>query len=147
MSIVRWSPFRDMLGIQDEMNRLFNAYFTRSSDQEGKSLVWHPFVDIFETDNEIKVVAEVPGMNKEDIKVSIQDNVLTISGVKKQEADDTSKNYHRIERAWGTFERSFSLPMAVRVDKVNAAYKDGILTITLPKSEEAKPKEIDVSVT
>ena len=147
MSIVRWSPFRDMLGIQDEMNRLFNAYFSRSSDPEGKSLVWHPFVDIFETDDEIKVVAEVPGMNKEDIKVSIQDNVLTISGEKKQDVEDTSKNYHRIERAWGTFERSFSLPMAVKVDKVNAAYKDGILTITLPKSEEAKPKEIDVSVT
>ena len=85
MSIVRWSPFRDMLGIQDEMKRLFNAYFSRSSDPEGKSLVWHPFVDIFETDDEIKVVAEVPGMNKEDIKVSIQDNVLTISGEKKKD--------------------------------------------------------------
>lgn len=145
MTIVRWAPFRDMLNIQDEMNRLFNTYFAKSSDKE-EGMVWHPFVDISESNNEITVTAEVPGMTKEDIKVSIQDNVLTLSGEKKQEKQGKGKNYHRIERAFGVFERSFSLPVSVQSDKVKAAYKDGILTITLPKSEEAKPKEISVSV-
>lgn len=145
MTIVRWKPFRDMLNIQDEMNRLFNAYFAQSPEK-GEDMVWHPFVDISESDDGITVTAEVPGMKKEDIKVSIQDNVLTLSGEKKQEKEDKDRNYHRIEGAFGVFERSFSLPVAVRPDKVKAAYKDGILTITLPKSEEAKPKEISVSV-
>ena len=145
MTIVRWAPFRDMLNIQDEMNRLFNAYFAQSPEK-GEGMVWHPFVDISESDDAIMVTAEVPGMKKEDIKVSIQDNILTLSGEKKQEKEDKGKNYHRIERAFGVFERSFSLPVSVQSDKVKAVYKEGILTITLPKSEEAKPKEISVSV-
>ena len=136
-----------MVNIQEEMNRLFNAYFSRSPERrEGKSLVLHPSVDICETEEEISVLVEIPGMKKEDIAVSIQDNVLTISGEKKQEEEKKDVNYHRVERMYGSFERSFSLPTAVQVDKIKASYKDGVLNVTLPKSEEAKPKEIDVSV-
>jgi len=144
---VRWSPVRDILNIQDEMSRLFNAFFTRTSDRtEGRTLSWSPLVDISETDDKIKVTAEVPGMKKDDIKISIQDNVLTLKGEKKQEKEEKDKNSHRVERAYGAFERSFSLPASVQTDKVKASYKEGVLTISLPKPEEAKPKEIDISV-
>lgn len=144
---MRWSPVRDILNIQDEMSRLFNAFFTRTSDRtEGRTLSWSPLVDISETDDKIKVTAEVPGMKKDDIKISIQDNVLTLKGEKKQEKEEKDKNSHRVERAYGAFERSFSLPASVQTDKVKASYKEGVLTISLPKPEEAKPKEIDISV-
>jgi len=129
------------------MSRLFNAFFTRTSDRtEGRTLSWSPLVDISETDDKIKVTAEVPGMKKDDIKISIQDNVLTLKGEKKQEKEEKDKNSHRVERAYGAFERSFSLPASVQTDKVKASYKEGVLTISLPKPEEAKPKEIDISV-
>ncbi len=144
---MRWSPVRDILNIQDEMSRLFNAFFTNTPDRtEGSTFSWGPLVDISETDDEIKVIAEVPGMKKEDIKISIQDNVLTLRGEKKQEKEEKDKNSHRVERAYGAFERSFSLPASVQTDKVKASYKEGVLTISLPKPEEAKPKEIDISV-
>ena len=147
ITLVRWSPVRDILNIQDEMSRLFNAFFTRTSDRtEGRTLSWSPLVDISETDDKIKVTAEVPGMKKDDIKISIQDNVLTLKGEKKQEKEEKDKNSHRVERAYGAFERSFSLPASVQTDKVKASYKEGVLTISLPKPEEAKPKEIDISV-
>ncbi len=147
MTIVRWTPFRGMLDIQDEMNRLFDSFRTRTSDDSGSGqLAWEPSVDIAENDDEIQVHAEVPGMRKEDIKVIIQDNVLTLRGEKRQETEDKKKNYHRIERIFGSFERSFSLPSTVQADKVKASYKDGILNIVLPKAEEAKPKQIDIAV-
>ena len=147
MTLVRWSPFRDVLNIQDEMNRLFNTFFARTPERrDAGTFSWSPLVDILETDGEIKVVAEVPGMKREDIKISVQDNVLTLKGEKKLEKEEKEKNFHRVERAHGAFERSFSLPASVQTDKVKASYKDGVLTIALPKSEETKPKEIAISV-
>lgn len=146
MTIVRWTPFRDMLGIQDEMNRLFNAYLEGSREGSEDAVLWAPLVDICETDEEITVTSEMPGMKKEDVKISVQDNVLTLKGEKKQEIDEKEKNFHRVERSYGVFERSFSLPSSVQTDKIKASYKDGVLTITLPKSEETKPKEIDIAV-
>jgi len=147
MTIVRWTPFRSMLDIQDEMNRLFDSFRNRGTDESGSGqLTWGPSVDIAENDDEILVHAEIPGMKKEDIKIIIQDNVLTLKGEKKQETEDKKKNFHRIERTFGAFERSFSLPSAVQVDKIKAGYKDGILSIVLPKAEEAKPKQIDIAV-
>ncbi len=147
MTLVRWSPVRDMVGIQDEMNRLFNALFEKSPERrESGVTAWSPLVDISEMEDEILVTVEVPGMKKEDINITIQDNVLTLKGEKKQVEEDKNKNFHRVERIYGTFERSFSLPSTVQTDRVKAVYKDGVLNITLPKSEEAKPKEIAISV-
>jgi HSP20 family protein len=147
MTLVRWAPFRDLLNIQDEMNRMFNNAFARFPEKgEGSAMLWAPLVDIVETDDEITVVAEIPGMKKEDVKISIQDDVLTLKGEKKQEKESNQKNFQRVERSYGVFERSFSLPSSIQSDKVKASYKDGLLTIHLPKAEEAKPKEISISV-
>jgi len=147
MTLVRWSPFRDLVGYQEEMNRLFNDFISRSTDRpEEGTILWNPVVDIAETENDITVTAEFPGMTRGDIKISLQDNVLSFKGEKKQEKEDTKTNYHRIERAFGAFQRSFVLPTTVDAGRVNATMKDGVLTITLPKAEEAKPKEIAIAV-
>ncbi|MBN2105568.1 Hsp20/alpha crystallin family protein [bacterium] len=146
MTLVRFNPLRDLVNIQSEMNRLFDDFYVRGSENVEPSTVWSPMVDISESDNEIVVVAELPGLQKEDVKIALQDNVLSLEGDKKQETVDKGKCYHRLERCYGKFQRSFVLPTAVKGDKVKAAYKDGILTITLPKAEEAKPKQIDISV-
>jgi len=147
MTLIRWTPFRELIGLQEEMNRLFTDYSRRSpEDMESGLYPWFPLVDISENENEIFVSAEIPGMNKEDIKINLQENVLTLKGEKRQEGDDQKKNFHRIERTYGSFERSFSLPTSIQVDKVKATYKDGLLTILLPKAEEVKPKAIEVNV-
>jgi HSP20 family protein len=148
MALIRWSPTRGMVGIQDEMNRLFNDFLSSAPGENAESGLsyWGPSVDISENDDEILLEAEVPGMNRDDIKITIQDNVLTLKGEKKQQAEKKGTNYHRIERSYGSFERSFSLPTSVQADQVKANYQNGILHVKLPKSEEAKPKEISVSV-
>jgi len=144
MTLIKWSPF-ELYSLQDEMNRIFNAYFSRMPESGGKS-AWNPVVDISESDEDIVVYAEIPGLSKDEVKISIQDNVLTLSGEKKKENEKKGKNYHRVERSYGFFERSFSLPSSIASEKVKASYKDGILTIVLPKTEEAKPKEIHIHV-
>ena len=147
MAITRWRPFRDLVSIQDEMNRLFDDFFRRPVTRpEWTEGVWCPCVDVSETKDNVIINTEIPGMSKDDVKVSVQDNVLTLTGEKKQEKEEKDANYHRIERSYGSFSRSFTLPTSVQPDKVKATYKDGILRITLPKSEEVKPKEIPISV-
>lgn len=145
MTLIRWNPFQDLVSIQDEMNRMFDSYFSRKPGG-GEMMIWNPVVDISETEEEITVAAEVPGIKKEDIKITIQDNVLTLSGEKNEEKEEKNKQYHRVERSFGSFQRSFSLPSSVSADKIKAKYKDGILVVVLPKSEESKPKEIQVKV-
>jgi len=146
MSIMRWCPAKDLLNVQAEMNKLFDEFFGRTPARfEGEGM-WAPGVDISETKDVIIVVAEVPGMKKEDIKVTVQDNILTLKGEKKQEKEEKETNYHRIERGYGSFVRSLELPTTVQVDKIKAYYKDGVLHITLPKAEEVKPKELSISV-
>ena len=146
MAITRWRPFRDLISIQDEMNRLFDDFFERPVTRpEWTGGVWCPCVDMSETKDNVIIKTEIPGISKDDVKVSVQDNVLTLSGEKKQEKEKDA-NYHRIERSYGSFSRSFTLPTSVQPDKVKANYKDGVLNITLPKSEEVKPKEIPISV-
>jgi HSP20 family protein len=108
--------------------------------------VWSPSVDVSETKDNVVIKAEIPGMTKDDVKISIQDNVITLKGEKKQEKEEKDANYHRIERSYGSFCRSFTLPAAVKADKIKATYKDGILNVTLPKTEEVKPKEIPINV-
>jgi HSP20 family protein len=148
MTLIHRSPMRGMLGIQDEMNRLFSAFLSPVPEKTEKgALMWNPLVDIAETDEEIVVTAEFPGMTKSEIEITMQDNVLTLKGEKKQPSTEVKeKNTHRLERSFGSFERSFSLPVAIRQDKIKAAFKDGILTIHLPKSDEAKRKEVAIVV-
>jgi HSP20 family protein len=156
MSLVRWNPTRDllptfpsdMLNIQREINRMFDSCF-RGGVQEPSELLtstWSPSVDITEKDDGYIVKVELPGVGKDDVKITMQDNVLTIGGEKKQEKESKESNFHRIERSYGRFQRSFSLPSAVKSDKIEAEYKDGILRVVLPKSEASRPKQIDVKV-
>lgn len=147
MTIRRWRPFRDIMSVQDEMNRLFDEFFGRTPVRgEEFERMWSPNIDVSETRDNILVTAEIPGMSKDDIKVTVRDNILTLSGEKKQEKEEKGANYHRIERCYGSFSRSFDLPATVQFDKVKANYKDGILRITLQKSEEVKPKEIPIDI-
>jgi HSP20 family protein len=149
MALVRWKPFRDMVSIQDEMNRLFDDFFGGVPSRfvgDWSSSEWTPSVDISETKDEIVVRAEVPGMKKDDIKITLQDNVLTLTGERKQEKKEKETNYYRMERAYGSFVRSFNLPTVVQADQIKASYKDGILSITLPKAEEVKPKQIPIEI-
>ena len=140
----KWEPFRDMLSLRADMDRLFNSLFGRSPEErEG---FWAPVVDIEEDNESIMVKAEIPGMKKDDIKVSVQGNMLTITGERKQESEIKDKTYHRVERSYGKFSRTISLPTDVETDKVKASYKDGILNITLPKPEAVKPKHVDVEI-
>lgn len=147
MAIVRWSPFRSILSLRDEMDRLLNEFYgsvlPSSESYEGD---WYPAMDVSETNDEIIATLELPGMNREDIKVTVSDGVLTVSGEKKQEKIDESENRHRVERTYGYFKRSISLAADIDTSKVKATYKDGVLKVTMPKLEEKKTKEIPVQV-
>ena len=144
MAIMRWSPFRDLVGIQQEVNRLFDDLMTRRADTGAEGVMWIPAVDVAETGDTVSVKVEVPGVKKDDIKISVTNNVLTVRGEKKMEKETSEENYHRIERVYGSFVRSLELPTVVQADKVKASFKDGVLSIVLPKSEEVKPKEIAI---
>jgi len=155
MAIMRWRPWGDqggmnLVGIQDEMNRLFDDFFGRSPFERaldgGAEGRWAPAVDISENDEHLYVDVEIPGMKKEDIKVSLEHNVLSLKGEKKQEKEVKDENYHRWERRYGSFARAFELPIPVQADKIKASYKHGVLHIELPKAEEVKPREIPIEV-
>ncbi len=143
--IPAWSPFRDLVNMQRELGRVFDNLF---SDTEGNIMVsdWAPRVDVMENQDSYTIKAELPGVNKNDVKITLHENVLSIRGEKKQEKEEKDLNFHRVERSYGSFERQFALPTGVKSEKIDASYRDGILTITLPKVEEAKPREIEVKV-
>jgi HSP20 family protein len=152
MAIVRWEPFRDMVTIQDRMNRLFDEAFRGASrpagNEEDYALgAWTPVVDIFEQEGNIVLKAELPGVDPKDVDVRVENNVLTLRGERKLDAEVKKESYHRVERSYGGFARSFTLPTGVDTEKIKAEYKDGVLRVTLPKREEAKPKQISISVT
>ncbi|HEY3027106.1 MAG TPA: Hsp20/alpha crystallin family protein [Pyrinomonadaceae bacterium] len=145
MSIVRYDPFRDLRSLQDEVNRLFTSNLTRSFDDEGIARgAWSPSVDIFENKDHIVLEAELPGMNREDFELSVENNVITLRGERHFEKKDDTDNYHRVERAYGSFTRSFTLPQTVSAEGANAEYRNGVLRVTLPKREEAKARRIEV---
>lgn len=148
MSMVRFDPFRELAHMQDRINRIFGDVYTRRfTDDVMQRGEWIPAVDIYENnDQEIVLRAELPGIAKEDIDLHVENNTLTLKGERKREQEIKDDQYHRIERSYGTFSRSFSLPSRVDTDKVRADFKDGVLTITLPLKEEARPKQIAVSV-
>lgn len=140
------APFRDFERMRRDMDRLWDSFFERGvrrTDEEGE---WLPSLDVAETKNDIVVKAEVPGMDPKDIDISLSDGLLTIKGEKKQEKEEKEENYHFIERSYGAFSRSVRLPKDVQSDKISASYKNGVLKVTLPKSEEAKKKEVKIKV-
>src|SRR5262245_5876797 len=152
MSIVRWEPFRELVSLQERMNRLFDdSYRTRSgSGQEDDWALggsWAPSVDIYEHDNTIILKAEIPGVDPKDVDIRVENNTLTLRGERKLDHEVKRDDYHRVERSYGQFSRSFTLPSTVNTEKIKAEYKDGVLRLALPKREEAKPKQIQVDVT
>jgi HSP20 family protein len=147
MAVVKWDPLRDLLSIQDRMNRLFEQTLSRSRTEEGISAsTWAPAVDIYETPETIVMKADLPGLTREDIEIEIRDNTLTIKGERRFAKDVQQENYLRVERAYGPFERSFTLPTGVRQEEIRASFRDGVLELLLPKAEEAKPKKIAIDV-
>jgi len=141
-----WKPSRELTTLRDEMDKIWNRFFGEWPGMEPFRTEWVPSLDVSETKNNIVVKSEVPGMDPKDIDISLVGDALTIKGEKKQEREEKDENYHRIERSYGTFSRSVRLPQDVQSDKIKANYKNGILKITLPKSEEAKAKEIKIKV-
>ena len=145
MAVVRWDPFRDLNVLQDRMNRLFeDAGRTWRTDEPSATTTWSPAVDIFETEGEIVVKAELPGMDRKDITLHLEKNILTVRGERRFEKETKEENYHRIERSYGGFSRTFSIPATVDDEQIRAEYKDGVLKIVLPKKEQAKPKQIRI---
>ena len=148
MPIVRWEPFRDLLTTQREFDRLFKEAFSpMSGETEVSTRSWAPPVDIYETEDAIVLKAELPGIDPKDVEVRVEDNTLYLKGERNYEKEVKEQNYHRIERSYGSFARSFTLPNSISAEKVKAEYKDGLLTLTMPKREEAKPKTIKIDVT
>ena len=146
MGIIKFDPFRELRSLQDEMNRLFNSNFpSRYSQEDMVSGGWTPSVDIYETEDEIVLEAELPGMKREDFEVSIENNVVTLKGERNFEKKEENENYHRVERAYGSFTRSFSLPSSVSPENTNADFSNGILRVTLPKQEETKTHKIEIT--
>jgi HSP20 family protein len=148
MAIVRWNPFQDLVSLQERMNRLFEQTLDRSrGEREGMVAgTWAPAVDIYETPDSIVLQAELPGLSKDDIDIQVRDNVLTLKGERRSEKEIKEGNYLRVERAYGGFQRAFTLPAAVQADKIRAVFKDGVLDVSIPKAEEAKPKQIKIEV-
>lgn len=148
MAITRWDPFRDLISLRDRMNKLFEDSISRSHafDQDFSAGAWRPTVDIYETPDKIILKADLPGISLDDIELKIENNTLTIRGERRMDKETKQEDYHRIERAYGSFSRSFTLPNTVDVDKVKAEHKNGILEVILPKKEETKPKKIKIEV-
>ena len=148
MALIRWDPFREVSALQERMNRLFSDLRSSSPFREEEitqgPLV--PPVDIYETEDSLVFKAELPGVTKEDITVEVKDNTMTLKGEKRFQKEVKEEGYHRVERAYGAFQRAFTLPGMVEQDKVKAKFKDGILEIVLPKAEKAKPKQVKVEV-
>lgn len=148
MTIVRYDPFRDLRTLQEEVNRLFSTNLTRAFGDEGIGRgAWSPSVDIYENKDQIVLEAELPGMKQEDFDLSIENNVITLRGERRFEKTEESDNYHRVERSYGAFTRSFTLPQTVSGEGAVAEYSNGVLRVTLPKREEAKPRRIEVTGT
>ena len=150
MALVRWKdgrsrdPFSDLFGLHRDLDRLFNL----ASYSEGAATgAWSPAIDFYEDDKSYQLKADLPGIDKKDVNVSLDDNVLSISGQRNDEREEKEGTYYRTERVSGSFQRVFQLPGAVNEKKVKAKFVDGVLEVTIPKAEEAKPKQIDIDVT
>ncbi|MER3425282.1 MAG: heat-shock protein Hsp20 [Nitrospiraceae bacterium] len=148
MNVLRWDPFRELEEMSERLNRVIGRTSLRRDD--GKEMLtvadWVPAVDIIETESEYLIKAELPEVKKEEVKITLQEGVLTIQGERKQEKEEKGKKFHRIERTYGTFSRSFTLPDYVDDARVSAEFREGVLNLHLPKSEKSKPRAIEVKV-
>ncbi|HYW99068.1 MAG TPA: Hsp20/alpha crystallin family protein [Candidatus Elarobacter sp.] len=144
-TLTRWEPFRGVISLQEQVNRLFNDAFERQGE-ESSLTAWAPAVDIYETEHELVVKADLPDVDPKDLDIRVENNVLTIRGERKFEKKVNEENYLRVERAYGSFARSFTLANSVNSDAIKADYQNGVLTLTIPKKEEAKPKQIKINV-
>lgn len=146
MNVVRYDPFRELRGLQDEVNRIFTGAVPASGNREDMlGGAWSPRVDIFENKDHLVLEAELPGMNRDDFELSFENNVLTLRGERKFEKKTDADNYHRVERSYGEFTRSFTMPQTVTAEGATAEFKNGMLHVSLPKREETKARKIEVS--
>jgi len=145
-AITRWDPFHNLSTLQEQVNRLFEGSLPRGSDQSALT-TWAPAVDIYETENELVLKADLPDVNEKDLDIRIESNILTIKGERKFEEKVKEDNYLRVERTYGSFSRSFSLPSTVDNGSIKADYKNGVLTVELPKRAESKPRQVKINVT
>jgi HSP20 family protein len=146
MSITRWDPFQNLATLQDQVNRLFEAPLAGRRAENSNLTAWAPAVDIYETENELVIKADLPDINEKDLDVRVENNMLAIRGERKFEQKVKEDNYLRIERTYGSFSRSFSLPTTVNTESIHAEYKNGVLTVQLPKRAESKPRQVKVNV-
>jgi HSP20 family protein len=145
--LTRWEPFREFATLQDRMNRLFRESFNDAGrDESLTASIFAPAVDVYEDEHNVTLKIEVPGIDEKDIDVHVENNTLTVHGERRIEKDEKEENYRRVERQYGAFTRSFTLPQTVDTEKVSANYEKGVLKISLPKKAEAKPKQIKVNV-
>ena len=146
MNLVKWNPWREMPAVQGSLNRFFDDPFFRISRMADDSEMgmWNPAVDIYEKDDHFMIKAELPGVDKNDIKIDLKDRLLTLSGERTYDNEVNEENYYRRERTYGKFQRAFTLPADVDSDKIKAEYKDGVLQIEVPKPEEKKAKRVTI---
>jgi HSP20 family protein len=145
-SLKRVDPFQELMGLQDRMNQIFRGNFSGYSNEDIASGAWSPAVDIYETPEAIQMTFEVPGVNQQDIRVNMENNLLTVTGERKLEHEDKREGYHRVERSYGAFSRSFTLPSTIDPNQVNATFEQGLLRLTLPKRPETQPRAIEIKV-
>jgi len=143
--ITRRDPFRNLSTLQEQVNRLFEGSFPAQGDKSALT-TWSPAVDIYETENELVLKADLPDINEKDLDVRVENNMLTIHGERKFEQKVKEENYLRVERSYGSFSRSFSLPSTINTESIKAEYKNGTLTVELPKRAESKPKQVKINV-
>jgi HSP20 family protein len=148
MAIVRWEPLREFSTLQNEMNRLFNTVFDSPAPagNGGAMRRWLPAMDLIETEDHFVLRADLPGLGEEDVNIEVEDRVLTISGERKAEHEATKEGYHRVERAFGAFSRSLTLPEGIDPDAVAATFERGVLEVRIPKPEERKPRKVSIGV-
>ena len=146
MSLIRWDPFDDLASLRESMDKLFEEFFTRRPDRIRAPVVWQPAIEAYETDGDVVVRAELPGIDPKQVEISVTEDTLTLKGEAKSEQEEKKRNYYRRELRYGSFVRSIALPSGVQGDKASASYKNGILEIRVPKSERAKPKTVKVVV-
>jgi HSP20 family protein len=146
MAIVRYNPFRELHTMQEQMNRLLDLAWSREGGEDLREGVWQPPVDIYENDDAVIIKAELPDIDQQDIDVKIENNTLILRGERKHDATVKKENYHRIERYYGPFQRTFALPATIEQEKVKASCDRGVLTIVLPKKGDTRPKQINVQI-
>jgi HSP20 family protein len=144
MAIVRWDPSSELDSLQSEFNRLFDSFLGSGDRADTRARRWVPAMDLVETDDHLVLKADLPGMSKEDVNIEVKDNVLTVSGERKAEHEDKADGYYRIERAFGSFSRSLTLPQGIATDVISADFTDGVLEVRIPKPEERKPQRISI---